>query len=44
MDAEGLSQVNPDATREEQLANIRHIHPPDKEALGCLAIGIELVD
>jgi ASC-1-like (ASCH) protein len=37
-------QVNPDATREEQLANIRGIYPPEKERLGCLAIGIELVD
>ncbi|MGW0477540.1 ASCH domain-containing protein [Streptomyces coeruleorubidus] len=44
LDAEGPSQVNPETTREEQLANIRRIYPPDKEALGCLAIGIELVD
>jgi ASC-1-like (ASCH) protein len=44
LDAEGPSQVNPDATREEQLANIRNIYPPEKERLGCLAIGIELVD
>lgn len=44
LDGEGPSQVNPDATREEQLANIRSIYPPDKEQLGCLAIGIELVD
>ncbi|MFJ8469672.1 ASCH domain-containing protein [Streptomyces swartbergensis] len=44
LDAEGPSQVNPEAPREEQLANIRRIYPPDKEALGCLAIGIELID
>jgi ASC-1-like (ASCH) protein len=44
LDAEGPSQVNPGVTREEQLANIRRIYPPDKEALGCLAIGIELID
>lgn len=44
LDAEGPSQVNPDATREKQLANIRSIYPPNKERLGCLAIGIELVD
>ncbi|MFF7379131.1 ASCH domain-containing protein [Streptomyces massasporeus] len=44
LDAEGPSQVNPEATREEQLSNIRRIYQPDKERLGCLAIGIELVD
>lgn len=44
LDVEGPSQVNPGASREEQLANIRRIYPPDKERLGCLAIGIELVD
>ncbi|MET9405803.1 ASCH domain-containing protein [Streptomyces sp. NPDC002935] len=44
LDTEGPSQVNPDSPREEQLANIRRIYPPDKERLGCLAIGIELVD
>jgi ASC-1-like (ASCH) protein len=31
-------------TREEQLANIRQIYPPEREALGVVAIGIELVD
>jgi ASC-1-like (ASCH) protein len=44
LDAEGPSQVNPEGTREEQLADIRRIYPPDKERLRCLAIGIELVD
>ncbi|MET9760004.1 ASCH domain-containing protein [Streptomyces sp. NPDC006372] len=44
LDAEGPSQVNPEATREEQLSNIRRIYPPGKEQLRCLAIGIELVD
>ncbi|MGW5505957.1 ASCH domain-containing protein [Streptomyces rochei] len=44
LDAEGPSQVNPDASLQEQLANIRRIYPPEKEQLGCLAIGIELVD
>jgi hypothetical protein len=29
--------------REQQLANIRRIHGPAKEALGVLAIEIELV-
>lgn len=41
---EELASVNPLATREEQLANIRQIYPPEREALGVVAIGIELVD
>jgi ASC-1-like (ASCH) protein len=41
---EDLASVNPVATREEQLANIRQIYPPEREALGVLAIGIELAD
>ncbi|WP_324616937.1 hypothetical protein [Streptomyces sp. NRRL S-146] len=44
LDAEGPSHVNPEASSEEQLANIRRIYPRDKEGLGCPAIGIELVD
>ncbi|MFD2422492.1 ASCH domain-containing protein [Amycolatopsis pigmentata] len=43
-DHESVSSVNPLATREEQLANIRQIYPPEREALGVVAIGIELVD
>ncbi|WP_405955774.1 ASCH domain-containing protein [Streptomyces phaeochromogenes] len=43
LDGEGPANVNPTATREEQLANIRTIYPPEKEALGALAIKIELV-
>jgi ASC-1-like (ASCH) protein len=43
-DHESITSVNPLATREEQLANIRQIYPPEKEALGVVAIGIELVD
>jgi ASC-1-like (ASCH) protein len=39
-DHEDLASVNPLATREEQLASIRQIYPPEREALG--AIGIEL--
>ncbi|MCQ6251082.1 methyltransferase domain-containing protein [Streptomyces malaysiensis] len=35
--AEDPARIDPDATREEQLANLRRIHPPDKEALGVLA-------
>ncbi|WP_043686239.1 ASCH domain-containing protein [Streptomyces xylophagus] len=44
LDSEGPSTVNPTATRDEQLANIRAIYPPNKEALGTLAIEIRLLD
>jgi ASC-1-like (ASCH) protein len=44
LDGEGPANVNPRASREEQLANIRNIYSPDKEALGTLAIHIELID
>jgi ASC-1-like (ASCH) protein len=43
-DHEAVASVNPTATRDEQLANIRQIYPPEREALGVVAIGIELVD
>jgi len=43
LDGEGPANVNPAAGREEQLANIRAIYPPAKEALGALAIEIELL-
>lgn len=43
-DHEPVTSVNPTATREDQLANIRQIYPPEREALGVVAIGIELVD
>ncbi|MEU2333271.1 ASCH domain-containing protein [Streptomyces sp. NPDC006654] len=43
LDGEGASTVNPTATRDEQLANIRAIYPPEKEALGALAIEIQLL-
>ena len=41
-DHESVASVNPLATRTEQLANIRQIYPPDREALGVVAIGLEL--
>lgn len=41
LDAEGPSRVNPDATREEQLASIRRIYTTENEALGVLAIEVE---
>jgi ASC-1-like (ASCH) protein len=43
-DHESVASVNPLATREEQLANIRQIYPPEREALGVVAIGIELIN
>ncbi|MFB6601778.1 ASCH domain-containing protein [Streptomyces noursei] len=44
LDGEGPANINPTASREQQLADIRSIYPPEKEALGALAIGIELVE
>ncbi|WP_328767871.1 ASCH domain-containing protein [Streptomyces sp. NBC_00286] len=41
LDGEGPVNVNPTATRDQQLADIRAIYPPEKEALGALAIEIE---
>lgn len=41
LDGEGPANVNPTATRDQQLANIRAIYPPEKERLGALAIEIE---
>ena len=43
LDGEGAADVNPTATRDQQLANIRAIYPPEKEALGALAIEIALL-
>lgn len=43
LDAEGPANVNPDVPRDEQLVQIRRIYGREKEALGVLAIGIELV-
>jgi ASC-1-like (ASCH) protein len=43
LDGEGPANVNPTASREQQLANIREIYPPEKEALGALAIEMELL-
>ncbi|WP_206061803.1 hypothetical protein [Nonomuraea basaltis] len=43
LDAESAANVNPDSPREQQLANIRRIYGPEKEALGVLAIEIELL-
>lgn len=40
LDGEGPSNVNPSATRGDQLTNIRSIYGPEKESLGALAIEI----
>ncbi|WP_308124749.1 NUDIX domain-containing protein [Streptomyces sp. NEAU-YJ-81] len=37
LDAEDPARIDSGSTREEQLANLRRIYPPDKEALGALA-------
>lgn len=43
LDGESPERVNPDSPREQQLAAIRRIYGPEKEALGVLAIEIELL-
>lgn len=40
LDNEGPANVNPTVSREQQLADIRAIYPPEKETLGTLAIEI----
>ncbi|MFC9454479.1 hypothetical protein [Streptomyces sp. NPDC056983] len=44
LDGEGPANINPTATRDQQLTNIRHIYGPEKEALGAVAIEIELTN
>ncbi len=43
-DISSVTSVNLLAPREEQLADIRQIYPPEREALGVVAIGIELIE
>lgn len=43
LDGEGPSNINPKASRDEQLTNIRTIYGPAKEALGAVAIEIKLI-
>jgi ASC-1-like (ASCH) protein len=43
LDHEDPAAVNPDASRDEQLASIRLIYPSEKEALGVLAIQVTRV-
>ncbi|CAM5672253.1 MULTISPECIES: ASCH domain-containing protein [Streptomyces] len=44
LDGEGPVNVNPTASRDQQLGNIRAIYPPEKEALGVLAIKISRLE
>ncbi|WP_026212441.1 ASCH domain-containing protein [Longispora albida] len=41
--AEPIGRINPGLTREQQLAVLREIYPPAKEALGALAIRITVL-
>ncbi|GAB3144179.1 ASCH domain-containing protein [Microbispora hainanensis] len=43
LDTEGHEKVDPTSPRDQQLTAIRRIYGPEKEALGVLAIEIELV-
>ena len=43
LDGEGPAKINPASSRKQQLANIREIYPAEKEALGTLAIEIDLL-
>jgi ASC-1-like (ASCH) protein len=40
IDAEGAENVNPDLSRDQQLADIRDIYGPEKEALGVMAVEV----
>ncbi|MET8623758.1 ASCH domain-containing protein [Kitasatospora sp. NPDC004669] len=42
LDAEEPARIDPEASRQQQLVNLRRIYSPEKEALGVLAIEVEL--
>jgi ASC-1-like (ASCH) protein len=42
LDSEDPVRIDPDATWEQQLRNLRQIYGPEKEALGVLAIQVQL--
>jgi ASC-1-like (ASCH) protein len=42
-EAENTAAINPHLPAREQLAGLRELYPPAREALGVLAIGIELI-
>ena len=39
-----LAALEPSAPREDQLANLRRIYPPECEALGVVAIGARVLE
>jgi ASC-1-like (ASCH) protein len=41
---EDPNAINPDMTAADQLAGVHRIYPPEKEALGAVAIAVELCD
>jgi ASC-1-like (ASCH) protein len=41
--SENLAEINPTISKEDQLRELRRIFPPDKEALGVLAIEVEKI-
>ncbi|MFJ2774755.1 NUDIX domain-containing protein [Streptomyces sp. NPDC087300] len=41
LDSEDPARIDPDTPREELLLNLRGIYPPDKEALGVLALAFD---
>ena len=43
LDTEDPVRVDPDASRQQQLPNLRQIYNPEKEALGVLAIQVKLI-
>ena len=43
LDAEDSVRIDPDASRQQQLLNLRQIYGPEKEALGVLAIRVVLI-
>ncbi|MET8683630.1 NUDIX domain-containing protein [Streptomyces sp. NPDC004732] len=41
LDSEAPARIDPDAPRAELLANLRSLYPPDREALGVLALAFD---
>lgn len=42
LDSQPLQAINPELTHDQQLAVLRSIYPPDREALGVIAFGIRV--
>ncbi|GAA1276616.1 hypothetical protein GCM10009609_44510 [Pseudonocardia aurantiaca] len=43
VDHESFAALDPTTGRNEQLANLRRIYPPEREALGVVAIGVRVL-